>query len=37
LFNNLADVAAGFLEMMELFAEHPDFGVEFIATGFETL
>jgi hypothetical protein len=35
-FDDLADVGAGFLEVMEFLAEHSDGGVEFVAAGFET-
>lgn len=37
LFNDFADVGAGFLEMVEFFAEHADFGVEGVTVGFEAL
>ena len=35
-FDNLADVTARFLEVMQFFAEHPNSGVELIAAGLET-
>lgn len=37
LFDDLADVASWFLEVVEFFTEHADFGVEFVASGFEAL
>jgi len=37
LFDDFADVGAGFLEVVEFFAEHSDFGVCFVAAGFEAL
>lgn len=33
--DDLADVGAGLLEVVELLAEHADRGVEFVAAGFE--
>jgi hypothetical protein len=37
LFDYFSTVGSGFLEMMEFFAEHADFGVEGIAVCFEAL
>ena len=36
-FDNFSNIGSGFLEVVEFFPEHADFGVEGIAVCFETL
>ncbi len=37
LFDDFSNVRAWFLEVVEFFAQHADFGVEGVAVGFEAL
>jgi len=37
LFDYFSDVGSGFLEVVEFFPEHADFGVEGVAVCFEAL